>query len=173
MNQVIDEEQARAIIEELYFSEYHRLFRIACITFSKEDSEDIVHELFHLVCSKPEKLMKSPNRVAWLLVALRYVGRNYKKKYLRKNLSSLDEEEAPEIRDDRAQAAFDEVILNEFLNHSSKFVSKETIDMIRLSLQGYKSAEIARMYNKTPDACKKQMLRGRKKIALHMDDIWD
>lgn len=171
MSHVIDEEQVRTVIAELYTLEYQKLCFVARHSFSWMDAEEVVQDLFSMICAKPKKLMESECRIGWLYIALRYVGRNYRKKILRQDFASLDGETPIDIDDARASDAYDQVALNDIIDQAAKLVSSETLDMLCLTMQGYKCAEIAKRYGKTTEACKKQIQRGQKKIAAHLDKI--
>lgn len=150
----LSQEQKDALAQ-LYRETYYGLSSYARSSLrSKALVEEAVQETFLIACSRPEKVLNSPNPTGWLVLALRYAMQGIQ---ARERKFALEPYHA-----DQTDAA--ELQLDPKLLYDSYLTNEEFELLRRVTVDGYTLMEAAEELGLSMEACKKRAQRAKKKF---------
>ena len=157
-------EQSRKITE-LYVEMYDKLMMVAR---KNEDSEalaeEAVQETFSIACQKPEECLGCSSPQGWLVLSLRNVIRNAKRK--RANTKRLAEQYLM-AQFKEASASEDRLDLNILYGKTADMEEFKLI--LEMSVHGRSHKEMAESRGITVSACKKRVQRAREILQRKLE----
>ncbi len=175
-----DERQYREKFDEIYMLYRAKMFAVAReITKNDNDAEDIVHAVFLNIAEKHmptvARIENSSELCNYLLIAVKNTARNYVRD--NKRLFYYEDTGIPESRIISDDECFAEYIntKNEYerVLNAMRQMDDTYRDVLYLHfVMEMKSKEIAKLLNRSNDAVRKQIIRGKKILiaALNGDD---
>lgn len=156
----MENSQVRPTVEEqLFFTYSNMLFRL-CFTFfgNKADAEDAVSEVFIKYLEKAPEFNDEEHKKAWLLRVASNTCKDMLRSYSRKNNISLyDAYEYCKTEEDTD-------IITAVLNLPSKYKDVVYIHYI----EGYKTAEIAKILHISESAVRKRLQYARNMLKKYL-----
>ena len=171
----LDTHQAQ-IITEVYNKMYKQLLAYARNSLGQEYLvEESVQDTFRIACAKYDEFISSPNPEGWLIITLRNIIRNTRREQAKlsrmfvKAISSGDEVYSESYI---ITAAADKNIEKAETNlYFSGMLTKDEYFLLTLvAMYGYSTAEAARVFDITAEACKKRVQRIKKKLKKLLDE---
>ena len=162
----LDTHQAQ-IITEVYNKMYKQLLAYARNSLGQEYLvEESVQDTFRIACAKYDEFISSPNPEGWLIITLRNIIRNTRREQAKlsrmfvKAISSGDEVYSESY-----------IIAAEDKNIEKAETNLYFSGMLTLvAIYGYSTAEAARVFGITAEACKKRVQRIKKKLKKLLDE---
>lgn len=170
----LDTHQAQ-IITEVYNKMYKQLLAYVRNSLGQEYLvEESVQDTFRIACAKYDEFISSPNPEGWLIITLRNIIRNTRREQAKlsrmfvKAISSGDEV----YSESYIIAAEDKNIEKAETNlYFSGMLTKDEYFLLTLvAIYGYSTAEAARVFGITAEACKKRVQRIKKKLKKLLDE---
>lgn len=144
------------LIEKLYIEMYDMLYHYAALHLDDPTfAEEAVQEVFRIACTKPEALLESRNPAGWIVVTLKNVLRNIKKKNLcAQGVFRVDSLPGGYNRCERDPMELDTLYGD--LSRTREF------SLIRKYSEGIAVRELAAERGISENACKKRIQRAKK-----------
>lgn len=150
-------------IEQLYMDMYNRLIVYANVVLENHAlAEEAVQETFRIACTKPNKLLSSPNPKGWLITVLRNVLCNMKRS--RANLKRL----VVALMGVSSWGDYDEINIDTL--YSDLMDDKDFKLLKKVVLEQKSTIEIAQELGISVGACSKRIQRARKKLQQKLKD---
>lgn len=150
----------RSIIGYLYNEQYKMLFNLACSILQNEDTaKEVIQETFRVACENIEKLMQSENIAGWLVKALQFSIKRYKrqKQTMSKYIAQVpDDFDFENIVDERLPDEDVKILYSDLAQHKDFDLLKE------YAVDGKPIKEIAEKRNISIEACVKKLSRIKK-----------
>ncbi len=149
-----------SIITYLYNKNYKMLFEYACsILRNKDTSQEVVQETFRVACEKIEDLLKSQDMTGWLVRALQFSIKRYKrqKQTISKYIAQVpDDFDFENIVDERLPDEDVKILYSDLAKH------KDFDLLTEFAVDGKPIKEIAEKRHISIDACNKRLSRIKK-----------
>jgi len=157
-------EQSRAITE-LYVEMYDKLMMVARKNEESETlAEEAVQETFIIACQKPEEWMEHPNPRGWLVITLRKVILNSKRK--RANAKRLIEQY---LMAQYREAAVSEDRLDLSILYGKTADMEEFKLILEMAVNGRSHKEMAESRGISVNACKKRVQRAKEILQRKLE----
>ena len=145
-------------LEELYLQMYDLLYRYAwSMLRDVPRAEEAVQETFRIACGKPESVLESENPKGWLVVTLKGVLKNIRRKDDRENRVFVPLEDTDLPIGEETVALPPELLYQDL-------AQTEEYALLHAVSQGSTIRELSAQLGVSEDACKKRIQRSRQKL---------